>query len=94
VFHGRIDFLFRDARRSWCSVVLSDAAANESLERLRLLLSAYAARDLGIKKITRGWRVRLGPGGGVSEEKLFSNREIERAIQVVTGSPGPLFELR
>jgi ATP-dependent helicase/nuclease subunit A len=85
VYEGQIDFLFRDSAGDWCLAAMSDAAVSETRERLRILLSARAARELGVTRIARGWRIRLGPHGGVSREDRFGKREIERAIQVVLG---------
>jgi ATP-dependent helicase/nuclease subunit A len=83
VFEGCIDFLFRDDQNRWTLVALACPAVCESRERLRVLLSAQAARELGVKKLASAWRVRLGPEGGSSSESQFDEALIDRAIASV-----------
>jgi ATP-dependent helicase/nuclease subunit A len=81
VYQGMIDFLFRDAKKQWSLVTIAGQHQAEARERLRCLLSVYAARDLGIKKIRHVWRVWLGPEPGVAEEVHLDAKEIDRAIR-------------
>jgi ATP-dependent helicase/nuclease subunit A len=94
VVRGQLDLAYRDARGDWCLIVVADPAAPEAAERLRLLLSARAAAAVGIGPIVRGWRVRLGPAGGLSGEESFGPDEIERAYEAClrrqASPPGPL----
>ncbi|MBX6316203.1 MAG: hypothetical protein IRY99_25320, partial [Isosphaeraceae bacterium] len=86
VTRGVIDFAYRDRRGGWRLVTLAGAAASEPRERLRLLLSAVAARELGIEPILQGWSVRLGPGGGLHGEEDFSDEAIDRSFQQLIDS--------
>jgi ATP-dependent helicase/nuclease subunit A len=81
VFQGQVDLAYRDAHGDWCLLTVSVAEAPEAGERLRLLLSAQAAGELGFGPVVRGWRVRLGPGGGLHGEEVFDPSEVERALR-------------
>jgi hypothetical protein len=89
VFEGCLDLAYRDGRGAWHVLGLGTAETPGARDRLRLLLSirAAAARDDG--PIARGWRIRLGPGGGLHGEDAFDDAEIDRAIRAcAAGSSG------
>jgi len=79
VYRGVVDLAFRDARGDWQLVALALAEAPEAPERLRLLLAARSAGRLGFGPVARGWRVRLGPGGGLHGEEDFTDRTVAGA---------------
>jgi len=79
VYQGVVDLAFRDARGDWQLVALALAEAPEAPERLRLLLAARSAGRLGFGPVARGWRVRLGPGGGLHGEEDFTDRVVAGA---------------
>src|SRR5207249_5478614 len=81
IYEGQLDVSYRDGRGDRHVLVLSLAEAPEAQERLRLLLSARAAAELQDGPIARGWRVRLGPRGGLHGEEAFDDAAIERAIR-------------
>jgi ATP-dependent helicase/nuclease subunit A len=83
IFQGRIDLLARERPGTWRLVLVSDATSPEAWERLRLVLSAYAASALGFGPIRQASSLRLGPGGGWSidhPEPLTSTGSIQRAV--------------
>jgi ATP-dependent helicase/nuclease subunit A len=86
VFEGRLDLSYRDTRGDWHVLVLGLAEAHEASERLRLLLSARSVAALDAGPIARGWRIRLGPGGGLHGEEVFDDAEIERAVRSLRAS--------
>ena len=59
---GRADFLARDAQGTWTAVVVSPPGADRTSERLRLLLSARAAKAQGYEPLGQGWLVTPGEG--------------------------------
>ena len=80
VFQGQMDFLARDRRGEGRVVLVSDPAAGEATERLRLLLSVHAAHAMGLGPVRQAWWVRLGPGGSLHGEERFDPAAIEEAI--------------
>ena len=81
VFNGQVDLGFRDDRGVWNLIFLAVAEVPEAPEDLRLLLSGWAAEDLGLGPVARGWRVRLGPGGGIQGQDHFDERTIEENVR-------------
>jgi hypothetical protein len=91
VFQGQIDFAFRARGGRWQLANLASAEAKATGERLRLLLSAHAASDLGIDPMGQGWSVRLGLEGGLIGEEQFGSVDVEQAIRAYLG---PTYEAR
>ncbi len=83
IFEGRFDLLYEEPDGSWGVVLLCDESAPGPSERLRLLLSALAAEQLGYAPVLQAWQIRLGPGGGISGEDVFNDQAIEFAIRAL-----------
>ncbi len=82
-FLGRLDLAWRDPEGGWTLVAWSDAEAPDPAERLRVLLSArFLAHEHG-GSISRAWRIRLGPGGGVQGEDATDPRALDDAVRAV-----------
>ncbi len=92
VFRGVIDLVMKDPQGDLQVLVFSIAGASEPRERLRLLLSARAAEALGLGRVMQGWRIRLGPSGGLSGEERFDAPIINAAVREVfeLGPSGPI----
>ena len=80
LFRGRGDFLYRRTSGEFGLVILSDPSATEPRERLRLLLSARAAGELGHGVVTRADRVRFGEGGSQVDLREFDESSIDRMM--------------
>jgi hypothetical protein len=80
IVDGQIDYAYRDDHGDWRLILLADASTSEPRERLRLLLSAYAAPELGLGPIVRGWTVRLGSDARPRGEDEFGPDAIDQAL--------------
>ncbi|MBV8232271.1 MAG: UvrD-helicase domain-containing protein, partial [Planctomycetaceae bacterium] len=87
VFRGVADLVTKDRQGELQVLLFSIAGASESRERLRLLLSARAAESLGLGRVRRGWRIRLGPGRGLSGEECFDAAAIDAAVRETLDTP-------
>ena len=87
VFRGVADLVAKDRQGDLQVILFSIAGASESRERLRLLLSTRSAESLGLGRVRRGWRIRLGPGGGLSGEECFDAAAIDAAVRETLDSP-------
>ena len=83
VFEGRGDFVYRRPDGEPCLVILSDQAASEPREQLRLLLSARAAKELELGSIRQAWWVRFGMKVELVGFDRFDAPEIDRAVSEV-----------
>jgi hypothetical protein len=60
VFHGTCDVLFRDRQGQGNLILIADARVCHARQRLRLQVSALAARTKGFGPVRQGWLVRHG----------------------------------
>jgi hypothetical protein len=88
LFEGRGDFVYRRPDGEPCLVILSDQAASEPRERLRLLLSARAAKELELGSIRQAWWVRFGMKVELVGFDRFDAPEIDRAVSEVFAIQG------
>jgi ATP-dependent helicase/nuclease subunit A len=79
LYVGSIDLAIRTPDGAWRLIAVSDSQAPLARERLRLLLSARFAAELGLAPVAEAWCVRLGPDGEIRREAAFSDREIAEA---------------
>ncbi len=69
VIHGQLDVVYRDSSGAWRPVLLGTAAAADPVDRLRLLLSARAARQLGFDPVGPAWRLTRCDDGKLTLEQ-------------------------
>jgi len=89
VFRGRGEFHYRDPAGELCLLQVSDPAASEPLELLRLLLTAHATERMGMGPIRRAWWLRLGPGGGLRGLDRFDDPALNEAIRLAFAVASP-----
>jgi ATP-dependent helicase/nuclease subunit A len=95
LFQGRGDFLYRRPTGELGLVILSDPAASDLRERLRLLLSTYAARELAQGVVSRADWVRFGEGGSYVDVRELDEAAIDRAVvEFIHGGPWERVNLR
>ena len=82
VFLGRTEYSAMGADETCEIVNVCAVESPESLERLRLLLSARAAEGLGWGKVVKASLIRLGKETTVIVLDNFSDRAIEDAVEV------------
>jgi hypothetical protein len=88
LFQGQGDYLFRRATGELVLVILSDPTAADERERLRLHLSAWAARLMGWGTVSQAWWVRLGSRGGLIGFDQIEAEAVDWAVHRFLESSG------
>jgi hypothetical protein len=81
---GRLDLAFRGDDGEWVLIHVEDASTPDAIMRLRLLLSARLAPELGCGTIARGWIVAHGPGGGLMGEDRFDDAVVAAWLEAAS----------
>jgi ATP-dependent helicase/nuclease subunit A len=80
IYRGSLDLACRDTGGSWRLIVVSDPSVPCSQEKVRLMLSARVASQLGLGEVAEGLVVSLDAGSETQILRSFTDREIADAI--------------